>query len=269
MVAALSRAAAAFDESRYAAAAHRCADFLLRAMRDESGRLLHRYRGGDSGIVASADDYAFLSMRLFDLYEATQEARYLREAARLTDEMIELFWDETRGGFFFTPHDGERLLTRRRELYDGAVPSANSIAFLNLLRLGAALARPDLEERASSLAEAFSGAVAAHPSAYTMFLSALDYALGPSVEIVIVGRPEDSDTISLLGTARSMYLPNGVVLLRPPGDARETVDLAPWLESYAQLKGRATAYVCHGHTCGLPLTGADALTEALRNDGTS
>jgi uncharacterized protein YyaL (SSP411 family) len=202
-------------------------------------------------------------MGLFDLYEATHEVRYLRDAARLTDEMIELFWDEREGGFFFTPHDGERLLVRRKELYDGAVPSSNSIAFLNLLRLGAALARPDCEERAALLVRSFSGTVAAHPSAYTTFLSALDYALGPAAEIVVVGQAASDDTRALLGSLRSSFLPSKVVLLRPAADAGEIAAVAPWLGQYRQIDGLATAYVCRAHVCGLPVTDADALVLAM------
>jgi uncharacterized protein YyaL (SSP411 family) len=267
MIAALARAAQAFDEPRYAESAAGCADFILGALRDRTGRLLHRYRDGDAAIPGGADDYAFLSLGLFDLYEATHRIVYLAEAARLTDQMIALFWDETACGFFSTPHDGERLLARRKELYDGALPSANSVALLNLLRLGDALARPDLAELASSLASAFSGAVAAHPSAYTMFLSALDYALGPSVEIVVVGRPQDQEARALLGAVRSSFVPNKVVLQRPIHDAQEILDVVPWLGQHGQVGGRATAYVCLDGACGLPVTDAESLRQALSGRG--
>ena len=104
----------------------------------------------DAAIAASADDHAFLSMGLFDLYEATQDPRYLRESERATSEMLDRVWDKSGGGFFFTPDDGESLLVRKKEVYDGAVPSANSVALLNLLRLGAATARPDEASRTRS-----------------------------------------------------------------------------------------------------------------------
>ncbi len=263
MIAALARAAQAFDEPAYADAARRSADFVLGTMRDGGGRLLHRYRDGESAITSNADDYAFLAMGLFDLYEATHEPRYLGESARLTEEMLSLFWDEESGGLFFTPDDGEELLTRRKEIYDGAVPSANSVALLNLLRLAGASARPELDERADALVRAFSGAVAEHPSAYTMFLSALDYGLGPSVELVIVGEGGGDDTRALLKAARGRYLPNKVVLLRPPGDASDVLALVPWMEHHVQDDGRATAYVCRDHVCNLPVTDVGALVREL------
>ncbi len=263
MIAALARAAQAFDEPAYAEAARRCAEFLLDAMRDGGGRLLHRYRDGEAAIRATADDYAFLAMGLFDLYEATHEPRYLSESARLTSEMLSLFWDEHDGGFFFTPDDGEQLLTRRKEIYDGAVPSANSVALLNLLRLGDAAARPELTERADALGRAFAGTITRYPSGHTMFLSALDYGIGPSIELVIVGEEEGEDTRALLKAARGRFLPNKVVLLRPPAEADDILTLVPWIEHHVRVDGRATAYVCRDRECRLPVTEADALTREL------
>ena len=267
MIAALARAAQAFDEPAYAEAARRCAEFLLDAMRDDDGRLLHRYRDGDAAIKATADDYAFLAMGLFDLYEATHEPRYLSESARLTSEMLSLFWDELGGGFFFTPDDGEQLLTRRKEIYDGAVPSANSVALLNLLRLGSAAARPELTERADALGRAFAGTIRRYPSGHTMFLSALDYGIGPSIELVIVGEKESEDTRALLKAARGRFLPNKVVLLRPPEDADDVLALVPWIEHHVRVDGRATAYVCRDRQCRLPVTEADALKRELSGAG--
>ena len=267
MIAALARAAQAFDEPAYAEAARRCAEFLLDAMRDDDGRLLHRYRDGDAAIKATADDYAFLAMGLFDLYEATHEPRYLSESARLTSEMLSLFWDELGGGFFFTPDDGEQLLTRRKEIYDGAVPSANSVALLNLLRLGSAAARPELTERADALGRAFAGTITRYPSGHTMFLSALDYGIGPSIELVIVGEEESEDTRALLKAARGRFLPNKVVLLRPPEDADDVLALVPWIEHHVRVDGRATAYVCRDRQCRLPVTEADALKRELSGAG--
>ena len=263
MVAALARASQAFDEPAYAEAARGCADFLLGGMRDEGGRLLHRYRDGEAAIAGNADDYAFLSLGLFDLYEATHEPRYLSESARLTTEMLELFWDEADGAFFFTPDGGETLLVRKKDVYDGAVPSANSVALLNLLRLGGALALPELEERAADLGRAASGTVERYPSGYTMFLSALDYGLGPSIELVIVGELGDEDTEGLLRAVRGRFIPNKVVLQRPAADADEAVALTPWIEHHVRVDGRATVYVCRDHECTLPITAPDELAREL------
>jgi uncharacterized protein YyaL (SSP411 family) len=262
MISALARAAQAWEEPEYAEAARRCADFILETMRDANGRLLHRYRDGEAAIAAGADDYAFLSMGLFDLYEATHEPRYLRDSARLTEEMLTLFWDTEGGGFYLTPSDGERLIARPRQVYDGATPSSNSVALLNLLRLGAALARPELEERADRLLRALSGAVGAYPSAYTMFLTGLDYAVGPSAEVVVAGDPVSDDTLALLSALRTSFLPNKVVLLKPDGDDR-LGEVAPWVGHHEKVGGRAAAYVCRRHACGLPMTDTETLRREL------
>jgi uncharacterized protein YyaL (SSP411 family) len=264
MIAALARAAKAFDEPAYAAAASRCADFLMDTMRDGSGRLLHRYRDGDAAIAATADDYAFLSLGLFDLYEATHNTRYLAESIRLTEEMLAWFWDDEGGGFYFTPSDGETLLARRKETYDGAVPAANSVALLNLLRLGGATARPELEQRADELTRALSGTVERYPSAYTMLLASLDYALGPSMELVVAGAPDDAATRGLLKTVRRGFHPNTIVLLRPPDGADDALALAPWMEHHTEVDGVTAAYVCVGHQCRLPVTTPDELKRQLR-----
>jgi len=266
MISALARASQAFGVPAYAETARRAADFILETMRDEGGRLLHRYRAGDAGIAANADDHAFLSMGLFDLYEATHDPRYLAESARLMNEMVERFLDGDGGGFYFTPADGETLLARKMETYDGAIPSANSVAALNLIRLGAALARPEYVERAQDLARALAGTVDRYPAAYTMFLSALDYAFGPSVELVVAGREDDPGTGALLAAARSHFHPNKVVMLRPTDNGRRADDLlamAPWTEHHAEVDGMPAAYVCIDHECRLPVTEPDELVRTL------
>jgi uncharacterized protein YyaL (SSP411 family) len=228
-------------------------------MRDDKGRLLHRYREGDAAVVANADDHAFMAMGLFDLYEATHDARYLSESERLTSEMLARFWDKEKGGFFFTPDDGETLLVRKKEIYDGATPSANSVALLNLLRLGGATARPEYEEHAAALSSAFSGDVGRYPVAYTMLLSAFEHGLGPSIEVAIVGDPDAPDTAELMRAVRGRFLPNRVLLLLPQEAPDDILAIAPWLEHYTRVDGRATAYVCRDHVCNFPVTDADAL----------
>jgi hypothetical protein len=177
--------------------------------------------------------------------------------------MLDRFWDHEAGGFFFTPDDGEALLVRRKELYDGAVPSANSVALVNLLRVGAATARPEFDERAGEMVMAFSGDIGRYASAYTMFLSGLDYGMGPSVELVIVGAPDGEDTAELLRAARSRFLPNKVVLLLPPERPEDVLAIAPWLKHHTRVEGRATAYVCRDRVCGLPVADADDLRREL------
>ena len=136
MIAALSKGASVFSDPLYSDAAKRAADFVLGKMTDGKGRLLHRWRDGEAGIGGSIDDYSFFIWGLLELYESTFDIKYLKAALDLQTEMTGLFWDDKNGGFYFTSHDAEELITRHKEIYDGAIPSGNSVAMLNLLRIG-------------------------------------------------------------------------------------------------------------------------------------
>ncbi|MGH9402376.1 MAG: thioredoxin domain-containing protein [Terriglobia bacterium] len=264
-IASLARAAQALDEPRYAAAAQAAADFILGAMRTPDGDLLHRYRDGQAAAEGHLDDYAFMVWGLIELYETRFDARNLEVALALTDIMLHHFWDSERGGFYFTGKNQEEVLIRSKEIYDGAVPSGNSVALLNLLRLSSLTGRPELAETASKLASVFAGPLRQAPSAYTQWMTGLDFAEGPSYEVVISGDPETEDTQAMLRALRSVYLPRKVVILRPPGEAGEKIArLAPYTREQISLGGKATAYVCQNHSCKLPTSDVDQMIENLR-----
>jgi uncharacterized protein YyaL (SSP411 family) len=264
MIAALAKAAQAFDLADYANAASRAADFILTTMRSEDGRLVHRYRDGEAGLPAHVDDYAFLIWGLLELYEAAFEVRYLQAALDLNEELLEHFWDGENGGFYVTASDAEELLIRQKEIYDGATPSGNSVAMWNLLRLARITANPDLEEKAVVIGRAFSGQVRRAPLAYTQLLVALDFAIGPSYEVVIVGEPHAEDTQAMLRALRAPYVPNKVVILRPAGQAEAAITrIAEFTRQHTSIDGKPTAYVCQNTTCKLPTTSLDEMLALL------
>jgi hypothetical protein len=266
MVAALAKGFQAFDEPRYGEAARRAVDFLLRVMRTPDGRLLHRYREGEAALSGNADDYAFLIWGLMEMYGATFEGGYLRTAVELNHQFLEHFWDEAEGGFYFTPDDGEELLLRRKESHDGAVPSSNSVAMGNLLRLGRMTGNREWEEKAARIGQAFSGAVQEMPSAFVQMLAALDFGVGPSYEVVVVGPPGRGDTEALLRVLRTGFLPHAVVLFVPmEEESPEILHLPPFTRDLPTLEGRATAYVCRNYACQRPTTDAHALEALLTN----
>jgi len=270
-IAALARAGSVFGDTAMVTAASRAADFILATARDADGRLLHRVRRGSAGLTALADDYAFLTWGLIELYEATFDPSRLRVAIELTDEFIDHFWDRTRGGFYLTPDDGERLLIRQRRVYDGAVPSANATALTNLLRLSHLTGRVDLEERAGDLVRAFGADVRKQPAAYTHFLSGVDMALAPHPTVVVVGDQDRDDTRSMLATARRT-LPAGAGLLYAPADRvshtrRSLEEIAPFVSEMEMVVGRATAYVCRGRSCSRPVTDTDEAARLIRGSG--
>jgi len=264
MIAALAKGAQAFDEPEYAEAACRAADFILGDMRKPDGRLLHRYRDGQAGVEANLDDYAFLVWGLIELYEAIFDARHLEVALELTSDMVRHFWDEDGGGLYLTPDDGESLFVRKKEIYDGAIPSGNAVAMLNLLRLGRMTATSGLEEKAARIGSAFSGSVNQSPSAHTQLMVALDFGIGPCYEVVIAGNAQAEDTKAMVKALRTRFLPNKVVLLNP--DERESPEiakLAEFTKNQSSIEGKATAYVCLNYNCKLPTTDIGKMLELL------
>lgn len=236
--------------------------------RSRDGFVLHRYRGGEAAVPGFLDDYAFLAWGLLDLYEATFDPRWLAEAKRLTQEMVRLFWDEAGGGFFFSGAYNETLIARTKELYDGAVPSGNSVAALVLLRVGTVTMDQDLQRRAEGLFRAFSGPLAQAPSAFPQLLIALDGWLGPSQEIVIAGDPDAPATQAMLRAVSTRFLPRAVILLHPSGERGGAIEaLAPFLKAQQPLDGQPTAYLCERYVCRLPTTDPTrfaSLLDALR-----
>ncbi len=264
MIAALAKGAQAFDEPEYAEAACRAADFILGNMRKPDGRLLHRYRDGQAGVEANLDDYAFLVWGLIELYEAIFDARHLEVALELTSDMVRHFWDEDGGGLYLTPDDGESLFVRKKEIYDGAIPSGNSVAMLNLLRLGRMTATSGLEEKAARIGSAFSGSVKQSPSAHTQLMVALDFGIGPCYEVVIAGKAQAEDTKAMVKALRTRFLPNKVVLLNSDEqESPELAQLAEFTKNQSSIGGRATAYVCLNYNCKLPTTDVSKMLELL------
>jgi uncharacterized protein len=175
MIAALALGAKVLQNAGHATSAKKAADFIIEHMRNDEGGLLHRYRDHEAKINGTADDYAFFIWGLIELYEATSESRYLTHALEINEYFIAHFYDQKRGGFFFTPDNGEALPVRKREIYDGAIPSSNSAAMLNLLRLGRITGREDLEKYAVDTAIAFSDAVKKMPSAHTFLMYGIEF----------------------------------------------------------------------------------------------
>jgi uncharacterized protein YyaL (SSP411 family) len=264
MIAALAKGAQAFDEPQYTEVACRAADFTLRNMRKANGRLWHRHRDGQAGVDANLDDYALLIWGLIELYEATFDTSHLRCALELTSDMLKHFWDEDGGGFYLVPDDGESLLVRKKEIYDGAVPSGNSVAMLNLLRLARMTANVDFEEKAAKIGRAFSRSVRQSPAAHCHLMIGLDFAIGSCYEVVIAGYAQAEDTRAMAKALRTRFLPNKVVLLNPTDrESTGIVKLAEFTKNQSSIGGKATAYVCLNYSCKSPTTDINKMLELL------
>jgi hypothetical protein len=267
MIAALARAACVLNEARYLDAARAAADFVRMRMQTPDGRLCHRWCSGEPAMTGNLDDYAFVIWGLIELYEAGFAARDLRTALELQRILTDRFRDP-EGGFFFTPDDGEDLLTRLKESHDGAVPSGNAVTLMNLIRLGRMTGDPHLEKEAAALSRAFAESVRRLPSAHAQWLIALEMLATPSCEVVIAGRPEARDTRELIDVVRRRRYPRPVILLRPEGEtAPEIAELAPFTREMRAINGRAAAYVCSGFSCKRPVTDPQGLAAIIAAGG--
>ncbi|MBF89456.1 MAG: thioredoxin domain-containing protein [Candidatus Marinimicrobia bacterium] len=265
MIVALAKGAQILDDSTYALSAKKAADFVISKLKEKNGRLLKRYRNGEASLPAHLEDYAFFSWGLLELYEATFDIKYLVEAIKLTNLMVDLFWDKVNSGFYFTAYDGEKQIVRTKDLYDGAIPSGNSVAAMVLLRLGRITANTKYEEMAFDIGKVFSEKIAQSPTGYTQLLSAIDFGIGPSFEIVIVGDRNKNDTQTMLKYIQESFIPNKVLILKPSDlQAKEVVRIAPFTETQVSISGMATVYVCQNYSCKTPTTDIKEMIKFLQ-----
>ena len=262
MLRSFALAARVLDRDDYRQTAERNAAFLLNKLRT-GGRLRRSYKDEQAKFNGYLEDYAMVADGLISLYEATFEARWIREAEALADAINELFWDEERKAFYDTPADHERLVTRPRDVYDNAAPSGNSVATDILLRLSLLLDREDYRQRAETVLEEMGGGLEKLPGAFGRLLCALDFYGSHPYEIAVVGDPNGDDTHALLDTVYARYLPNKVVAGADPDDEEAEI-LIPLLADRPMRDGRATAYVCEGYACQTPTTDPEELALQLR-----
>ena len=267
MIAALAKAGRVLDKPVYTNAAQKATKFICDNLQLPDGKLLHRYRNGSSEIQAHLDDYAFFIWGLIELYESTFESSFLLKAIELQNKQIELFWDESLGGFFFSSKDGEKLIVRNKDVYDGAIPSGNSVSYLNLIRLAKITAENHFNEYSKKLNKAFSSRVKESLPGSTMFLNALDFDFGPSTEIIFVGNKEDDKFNSLINDINKTFIPNCItIFVNEDLTNNPMLETAGYLKSYKTVENKFTVYVCRDYECGLPVTTSEKLFEMLKKN---
>lgn len=265
MISALAIGARVFNKEAYKKTATAAADFIINNLITEEGHLLHRYRDGQSAIPANLDDYAFFIMGLLELYETTNNISYLKTAVKLNKYLLENFWDSKEGGFYFTQTGSELSEFRQKDIYDGAIPSGNSISLLNLLKLSRITANPNLEDKAIQAVKTFSGIVKNNPAAYTQFISSFDFLVGPSHEIVIVGDIDSIETKIILNSINEAFIPNKVVILKTPGlPESEISEMPDFIKDLKMIDNKPAVYVCSNYSCKLPTTDADEMLNFLK-----
>jgi uncharacterized protein YyaL (SSP411 family) len=265
MISALARAYQVLDDPSYLQAAQKSAGFILTKLYDSNAkRLLRRYRAGEARYDAHLEDYAFLAMGLLDLYEASLDVRWLKSAVELTGTQSALFYDANGGGFFDTSGKDQNLLLRTKEDYDGAEPTGNSIAALNLLRLGQMTNNQQWKSTAEQTLAAFSQRLTQRPESLPQMLVALDFKLDKPKEIIIAGNPQRDDTRKMLREVYSHYIPNKVLMLADGGPGQEFLGRQlPFIKSIRMRENKATAYICENYACKLPTTDLNVMARLL------
>jgi uncharacterized protein YyaL (SSP411 family) len=263
MIGAYAQAALILGDEAYAQRAARAAEFVLTRMRKD-GRLLRSYKDGQPRHDGYLDDYSFLIAGLLGLYEATGEARWLREALALDEVLERLYEDKDYGGYFMTSNDHEALLAREKPAYDGAEPSGNSVQALNLLRLHELTTEDRFRQRAERLLSAFGARLAEAPAALSELLLAIDFRLDSPKEVMIVTPTLRKDAEPLLARLRSTFLPNRVLTVAAEGaDLAAQARLVPLLQGKVVRKGEATAYVCEKYVCKVPTSDPDVFAQQI------
>ena len=255
MIAAMAKAGVAFQDNVLIESAEKSAKFIFNNLMDKNGRLQKRYRKGISGLDAHLDDYAFFVWGLLELYEATFKIEYLKNAIQLSDIMVSEFWNESSGGFYLGSDQTEKLIVRAMTGYDGAIPSGNSIAAMNLLKLTRITGEIKWAEMADKTFKVFSNEINSAPSGYTSMVTAFLFEYDHPKEIVVVGSGSDPATQDALTRMKSEYIP-GKILLFKDTDLLSPVlsPLAKWTATQETIGDKVTFYVCQDFACKIPTT---------------
>ena len=264
-IAALAIAGRVLDEPEYVEHAEKTVDFILNRLVRADGRLLAVYRDGEASVPAFTEDYAFLVWGLIELYESTYKPEYLGMALKFNEALLEHFWDKEEGGLFFYGDDAEQLIIRPKEVYDGAVPSGNSVAALNFLRLSHLTGRVELETLAQKQFSAFNSAVMSSPQAYTFLLNAMIFFEAKPQEVIITGdfdRAGTQEMIRILHHNRNPLI-SSIVYTDKQKDLNAVI---PYIENYQAIDGRPTAYICRDYACRPPITDLQEFEKSFMPD---
>ncbi len=266
MIAAFARAARVLPgAASYLQDAVRAASFLrARLWNISSQTLLRRYRQGDAGVDAYAEDYAYLIFGLLELFQADGDPAWLEWALTLQERMDDLFWDAEGGGWFSTTGADPSVLLRLKEEYDGAEPAASSVGVLNLMTLFHLTGDPALATKIERTFERFGASPSMRGRAVPMMMAALSTYHAGMPQIVIAGEPDRPDTSTLTDALRLHYLPTAIVVPVSEKHRPELSRLLPWTDALVARDGRATAYVCRQFACDLPATTAQELADRLK-----
>jgi len=261
MLVSFANAAAVLNRANYLDRARKNADFVLSQLSRE-GRLLRTFKDGQAKLNGYLEDYACFVEGLLSLFEASGELRWLEEAVKLNETMLDQFWDAASASFYLTGRDHEKLIARIKDFYDNATPAGSSVAIFNLLKLAILTGDEEYRRKAEANLRSMKTALERYPGGFGYLLEAADFYVGPVQEIAIAGVRTDSATSQLAEALYRRYLPNKVVVIADPNDAALTATL-PLLLGKGLVAGEPAAYVCQNYSCKAPVTSSRDLEELL------
>jgi uncharacterized protein YyaL (SSP411 family) len=261
MIAALAYAGKCFAEEKYVDMAIKATDFIMNYLVNEDGRLYVRYREQEASNEGFLDDYAYFTWGLIELYEATFNANYLEKAVKLNNDMINLFWDKEVGGFFLYGNDSEQLIIRPKEIYDGALPSGNSVAALNILLLSRITGDYKLDDKVNSIFRTFSEKVNIAPRYYAFLMISVLYSIEKTKDIVISAEPNNEDMKKLVQKMNSNF-DSYLSLVINNGDDR-LLKLNKELISKRKVNDNITVYICEDFSCKEPITDLNIVLQEI------
>ncbi len=262
MISALALGARVLNDPQLLSAAEKATAFIFTQMRTDEGQLLRRWRNGQAAIGAFASDYAFLARGMLDLYQSSLNPDYLQKAVNLAEQLAIHFTNQ-QGQLFETTAESE-LPMRTNELYDGALPSAGSVAIEVSARLYLLTGNKLWSQRADALLSASAAQIVRYPAGYTQFLLGASWLLEPTRELVIVGSNNSPDTAALLAEVQQKYMPDTTLLLRPTDNPEAIDKLVPFISGMAIVNNKSAAYLCQSFACQKPQTKPEELRKLLR-----
>jgi len=261
IIAALATAGRVYKRKDYVLAARETLNFILNNLKIND-QLMHRWREGEAAVNANLDDYAYLVWGLLELYQTTFLPEYLQMAQEYNKKLMDHFWDPEQGGYYFTADFIPQVLVRQKEAYDTALPSGNSVQMLNLERLYLLTGNDEYRNTSIAMEKYFSAIIKRSPPAFTMFLSAIAFKIGPSFNIVVAGSKNKDDTSLMLKTLQEQYLPNCVMVFNS-GD-NHLNELIENMEDKNMVNDQVTAYVCGDGACYPPVNSLEELLNIIK-----
>ena len=261
MIAALARGGRVLASQDYILAAKKAIAFIDHHL-FQNGRLMVRYREGEVRNKGFIDDYAFLLWAYIEMYESTLELGYIDRAKDLAKEMVDLFWDQEEGGFFFYGSDNEELLVRQKEAYDGAIPSGNSVAAMQMLRLARLTGEYQLEEKVQQLFDANAKQLTQYPEGHTFLLQTYLMTQMGMKEVIVLKSKNEEIAQPLIKELQIGFHPEVTFLVSD--DQEKLSQLAPYTKDYHSIEDATTVYVCENFVCNKPTTDINEAIELIR-----